>query len=276
MINELFIKDFKCFKSENISLNDITLLLGTNSGGKSSFIQSILLSKMLMDSNNTLNLIENNYDINFGSFEDIINIDAENTFSFYYKDRERGTLKIECYAGEDSNIINSNACGDIEILNKAITYLGAERNISKVQLAGDLANLSLGKNNKHLAYILDKGKVKSKVPFFKLRNHWDSEDTQLLDIQINDWLNFILPSNNVDSVNHKYDHMYSLGFGSGPRPFKQTNVGFGVSFILPIIVAGLIAKPNSILIIENPELHLHPKAQSNMASFLATIAVSVQ
>ena len=40
---------------------------------------------------------------------------------------------------------------------------------------------------------------------------------------------------------------------------KASNVGFGYSYILPIIVSGLIAKNNQILIVENPEAHLHPK-----------------
>lgn len=54
--------------------------------------------------------------------------------------------------------------------------------------------------------------------------------------------------------------------------FKPTNVGYGFSFSLPILVAGLIAKPGEILIVENPEAHLHPYAQAVMAKFLALVA----
>jgi predicted ATPase len=54
--------------------------------------------------------------------------------------------------------------------------------------------------------------------------------------------------------------------------FRPTNTGFGVSFVLGIIVAGLAAGPGTILIAENPEAHLHPKAQSNVGEFLARVA----
>ena len=53
---------------------------------------------------------------------------------------------------------------------------------------------------------------------------------------------------------------------------KPSNVGFGYSSILPIIVTGLIAKPGEKIIIENPEIHLHPKAQSALIEFLVKVA----
>lgn len=56
--------------------------------------------------------------------------------------------------------------------------------------------------------------------------------------------------------------------------FKPTNVGYGFSYSLPIIVAGLVAKPGEILIIENPEAHLHPYAQSILAKFLSLVGAS--
>ena len=55
---------------------------------------------------------------------------------------------------------------------------------------------------------------------------------------------------------------------------RPTNTGFGVSYCLPIVVAGLTARQGSILIVESPEAHLHPSAQSAMGAFLARIAAS--
>lgn len=56
------------------------------------------------------------------------------------------------------------------------------------------------------------------------------------------------------------------------KTYKPTNVGFGYSYALPIIVSGLIAKPGDILIVENPEAHLHPYAQSQITNFLAKVS----
>lgn len=51
------------------------------------------------------------------------------------------------------------------------------------------------------------------------------------------------------------------------------DVGFGVSQILPVVVQSFYAPPGSILFIEQPELHLHPGAQSNLADlFIDTLA----
>jgi predicted ATPase len=50
------------------------------------------------------------------------------------------------------------------------------------------------------------------------------------------------------------------------------NIGFGYSYILPIIISGLIANTGEILIVENPEAHLHPRAQSRLARFLSKVA----
>jgi predicted ATPase len=54
--------------------------------------------------------------------------------------------------------------------------------------------------------------------------------------------------------------------------YKPTNIGFGYSYALPIIVSGLIAQKGERLIIENPEAHLHPYAQSQITKFLAKVS----
>lgn len=46
------------------------------------------------------------------------------------------------------------------------------------------------------------------------------------------------------------------------------DVGFGVSQVLPIIVECLRAKPGETIILEQPEIHLHPKVQVTLADFL--------
>lgn len=56
--------------------------------------------------------------------------------------------------------------------------------------------------------------------------------------------------------------------------YKPANVGFGYSYALPIVVSGLIARPGEMLIVENPEAHLHPYAQSQISRFLAKVAAN--
>lgn len=59
--------------------------------------------------------------------------------------------------------------------------------------------------------------------------------------------------------------------GGGNR-FNIADVGFGVSQALPVLVALLVADPEQMVYIEQPELHLHPRAQTRMADVLANAA----
>lgn len=49
------------------------------------------------------------------------------------------------------------------------------------------------------------------------------------------------------------------------------HVGFGISQILPIIVEGIRLSSGETLILEQPEIHLHPKVQSQLFDFLISI-----
>ena len=53
-----------------------------------------------------------------------------------------------------------------------------------------------------------------------------------------------------------------------------SNVGFGASQALPILVGSILQPLDGCLILEQPEIHLHPRAQMNMADFLIASAMS--
>jgi predicted ATPase len=92
--------------------------------------------------------------------------------------------------------------------------------------------------------------------------------------QARNWLSWIFGGGHVDVL--KLDDGASLALrmnadGSSAR-FRMANLGFGYTCILPIITSGLIARPGDILVVENPEAHLHPMAQTNIGTFLARVA----
>ena len=51
-------------------------------------------------------------------------------------------------------------------------------------------------------------------------------------------------------------------------PVSLADVGFGISCVLPIIVEGVASPENSIICVEQPELHLHPRLQAHLANFM--------
>jgi predicted ATPase len=99
------------------------------------------------------------------------------------------------------------------------------------------------------------------------------ENTKRLITQTEAWLNQIFEGVKIEippSETNRLEILFKTGISTDG--FKPANVGFGYSYILPIIVSGLIAKEGEILIVENPEAHLHPKAQSRLAKFLVKVS----
>ncbi len=112
----------------------------------------------------------------------------------------------------------------------------------------------------------------------------DREDRQYhsLKEQVSLWMSYIMDGGdvNIDGdtkvAERKSSSVLALEFSSPlegtSRFFKSYNVGFGYSYILSVVVTALIAKKDSIVIVENPEAHLHPQAQSRMALLLSKLA----
>ena len=96
---------------------------------------------------------------------------------------------------------------------------------------------------------------------------------------VNDWLNYIGVAQEV-IAGYKGRYGYELKVKSNKNNEKgndMTNVGVGVSQVLPIILACLRAPKGTTIIIEQPELHLHPAMQSKLTDFfVATMLCNKQ
>lgn len=75
----------------------------------------------------------------------------------------------------------------------------------------------------------------------------------------------ITPNPGMDLMSLQYSYGLS-------KPYRATNVGFGVTYTLPILVAVLSSEPDTLILVENPEAHLHPKGQAKMGELLALAA----
>jgi predicted ATPase len=75
----------------------------------------------------------------------------------------------------------------------------------------------------------------------------------------------------VDSLSTKSENKLGISLylttEGVTRPLDLTSVGFGTSQVLPIIVQGLLTPAGGTFIVEQPEVHLHPKLQSKLAYF---------
>lgn len=101
-------------------------------------------------------------------------------------------------------------------------------------------------------------------------NHTLAHQTQL-------WMRHVSPNVafNAEAIARADQvHLGVRVYGEQTDYLRPTNMGFGICYTLPVIVAGLTAKPGTVLIIENPEAHLHPAGQSQIARFLARVAAA--
>ena len=104
------------------------------------------------------------------------------------------------------------------------------------------------------------------------------QDQRSLIDQVNAWLQVVSPGAQVRIDKREVDgserFLESVVFGrSGhEQEFKPQNVGFGISYVLPVLVSLLISVPEDIVIIENPEAHLHPRGQAEMGNLIARAA----
>ena len=132
-----------------------------------------------------------------------------------------------------------------------------------------------------VAYLYRDGKRFSLKPSNPMRHEStkSGEESFLID-QVNTWLGEISPGVKIniksDNVGDMQKFIESVDYGDGElrRTFHPQNVGFGVSYILPVLITLLTAQPDDIVIIENPEVYLHPRGQSEMGRLLACAAAS--
>ena len=128
-----------------------------------------------------------------------------------------------------------------------------------------------GENAIHLLNVLGAGKVDTERCF-----HLDeNKKVNTLSKQAEYWMDYIIPG-----IEMRTDDLMELRISrmSLRQPALDTdfmspyNFGFGISYVLPVILTGLTAIKGSVFLVENPEAHLHPKGQSHIGYFLAAMA----
>jgi len=107
------------------------------------------------------------------------------------------------------------------------------------------------------------------------RRHPD-EPAPSLRRQMDAYLGNLFPGTRVMVNKVEKTSLMRLGFGiESEKDWRSpANVGYGLVYAFPILVAALLAEKDQILIIESPEAHLHPRAQSHIGGILARIAAA--
>ncbi len=161
----------------------------------------------------------------------------------------------------------------------SLRYLGPLRDEPRpVYPLEALVNLTdVGYRGEHTAAILDLHKARQ-VTYIPSRCTNDLVDAQRESVSLHqavvDWLSYLGVAEGVRTEDMgMIGHQLQVRTGDVSRDHDLTNVGVGVSQLLPIIVMALLAPIPSLLIFEQPELHLHPKVQARLADFFLSLGL---
>ena len=95
------------------------------------------------------------------------------------------------------------------------------------------------------------------------------KDNNEIVIQVNKWLKKFGLSIKLEKLN---EIIQAIRVNQNDIDLHLVDIGFGVSQILPVIIQSLLAKSGSVILIEQPEIHIHPKMQSELADFFISLA----
>lgn len=278
MIGAFEIEGFKCFSRQRVELAPLTVLCGINGAGKSSFIQAVLIAHLAATGNGHVAL-NGPFDLRLGQALDVL---------------RAGTLRLVAESAQGTAIWTLDADTDESFslrvtaapretvpseLASGLIYLQAERLGPRDLLTIDSSpgeHVRLGSQGERVAQVLSfrqgRHPVRDEVC------HPDGVGVlRTLEKQVEAWLQELIPG--IELTVRPFPDISAATVrlrrsGQATEWLRPQNLGFGVSYVLPVIVAGLVAEPGSMIIVENPEAHIHPQGQSILARFLARVASS--
>lgn len=283
MITEFKISGFKRFNEETFTISPLTILTGLNGSGKTSFVQAFLLAwESSGAESQTVVRLNDPFDMTLGTAEDIRNWGTDGEIEFHMKSEEvQSSIWRFGVPTEDALYLNinvkpgmyPNAFGR---LPRAFTYLSAERfgpknTLYESPLPPD--QLEVGVRGQYSAQMLSVFGNKIIEDKARLHPQSDMDNPTLLKYEVERWLGEIARPVEIDPIQYPGTTVNALRFRNpGGDWVRAPNMGFGISYALPIIIAGLTARSGGLIIVENPEAHLHPAGQSRMGVFLAWLA----
>lgn len=297
MINNLEVKNFKSIVKQEFNFKGLNVLTGLNGSGKSSVLQVLALIKQSLNYNpNGEKLFLSGDLVSLGKSNDILSEEASNedvVFRIVSEDNNVVELIYDFSPSVAQDSLQGTKNGDIKELKEALhnlQYIQADR-ISPKNLYPQASTINrdlgwLGCNGEFTIDYINQNEDFTVSNMRVMKDEFSSLDptrrhsvaTKSLKDQITAWIQEISPGaeiytqnfDNIDSTTLSFKYNSLSKRKSADR--RPTNVGYGLTYSLPIITSCLTAKPKSILLLENPEAHLHPRGQLKLGILLALCA----
>lgn len=291
MITNYVLKDFKIHSNLNLQLGNITLLTGQNGMGKSSVIQSMLLLRQSytgvfpidgVNLKGELVDLGGSNDIECHSCSDgeltinLTNCNENAEFKFIYDE----TDGYETYLPAINKETQNKHFSECSLFTSNFQYISAFRFGPQ---KGYERDTNIVQHKKQISKA--NGQCEFAIHFlshFGNRIHcapellFDDQNNDLLSTQVQLWMQQVSPRVNINiepnGNDFKLNYKFSREGNTMTEPMSAVNVGYGVSYVLPIVIAVLSSSPGSLILIENPEAHIHPRAQAELMKLLMKAA----
>lgn len=279
MLNEIRIENFKCFDQMVLPLKNINILTGINGMGKSTIIQGLLLLRQSYLKDQTMGgLFLNGKYVRLGNAQDVLYEKAkEDKISLgYILDNQLSVYEYQYIPDSDFlPAAKGEASPGGVLFGNRFVYLSAYR-IEPKALYGitneeEISSREFGNNGEfalqYLSLFGDEDVVNGEVII-------DDKLGAGLMNQTRIWLDRIAPGVSpkvmLNTQLRTSELHYEFIEGKVKTNFyKSVNVGFGITYVLPLIVALLSAKEGDIIAVENPEAHIHPAGQRMLGELIA-------
>lgn len=287
MIRNIELTNFKCFDQISLNTGMLTIIAGGNAAGKSSVIQSLLL------------LSQSKHDVADGRLrlaDKLVNLVSSD--HILYKKSKTPDIKITVYDDHDSLEDDFEVTiPDAMIADRQPACLTSANMqnalINTALFADDFLYLNANRLTPQIEYLKGNDeKFDSRLgdrtghrTVFRLQEAFDNmEEVAIeglkrngksgIEENVNEWISYIMDTKiSVSADGNPSDGKARLLFNTpSTGSVSALNMAFGNTYILPIIVGVLTARPGSLMIVENPEAHLHPKAQLRIGEFLSIAA----
>jgi len=287
VIRALRVQNFKCFEDQAFEFGPLTLLSGLNGTGKSSVLQSLALLRQSYQRGllQTEGLVLNGDLVQLGTGKDVFYESAtsdEFGFNLEFKDQLIGSWRFEYDRVADVvRLISEPVSGrvyDRSPFSDNFQYLTAERIgprnsfATSDYLVRELRQLGVrGEYTSHFLDLFGKQKIASEALAHP------KEKTPTLKAQVEAWMGEVSPGVRIDLTTYSEIDLVSLQYSfvvgrQVSNRYRSTNVGFGITYTLPVVVALLASSPGTLVLLENPEAHLHPQGQVQMGELMARAA----
>lgn len=247
MITKIELKGFKSYVDNTFDLKPLTILTGLNSSGKSSVIQAI---RMIDNMSSREYGGSHVWNLGLGSDSELVNPNCENFQITVWKNHRE-----QPWFSYNSSMPKNKLWSMTSCIYVAADRLGATSTIPIYE------DETLGGHGENVLRRIDHFRDEQLPEILRE----DAEGTTL-NYVLKYWLQKVSPGVKFDyKIEEKADVSYSLYDNH-----RSANVGYGLSYCLPVIVALLTStlETDSIVLIENPEAHLHPQGQAEMARLI--------